>query len=91
MKSDWKVIWDKKAVEDLLKIDKEDAELILNKVENYLSRDPISLGKPLKGRLRIFYRYRVGKYRVIYSVERKEVTIIVIRVGKRDKVYEKGL
>jgi len=49
------------------------------------------LGKPLKGRLRIFYRYRVGKYRVIYSVERKEVTIIVIRVGKRDKVYEKRL
>lgn len=86
MKSDWKVIWDKKAVEDLLKINKEDAELILNKVENYLSKDPISLGKPLKGRLRIFY-----KYRVIYSVERKEVTIIVIRVGKRDKVYEKGL
>jgi len=24
-------------------------------------------------------------------VERKEVTIIVIRVGKRDEVYEKGL
>lgn len=46
MKSDWKVIWDKKAVEDLLKINKEDAKLILNKVENYLSKDPISLGKP---------------------------------------------
>jgi len=46
LKSDWKVIWDKKAVEDLLKINKEDAELILNKVENYLSKDPISLGKP---------------------------------------------
>jgi len=46
LKSDWKVIWDKKAVEDLLKINKEDAKLILNKVENYLSKDPISLGKP---------------------------------------------
>lgn len=88
MKSNWKVIWDKKAVEDLSKIDKEDAKLILNKVENYLAIDPVRLGKPLKGRLKVFYRYRVGNYRVIYSVEKKEITIIVIRIGKRDKVYD---
>jgi len=88
LKSNWKVIWDKKAVEDLSKIDKEDAKLILNKVENYLAIDPIGLGKRLKGRLKVFYRYRVGNYRVIYSVEKKEITIIVIRIGKRDKVYD---
>jgi len=88
LKSNWKVIWDKKAVEDLSEIDKEDAKLILNKVENYLAIDPVRLGKPLKGRLKVFYRYRVGNYRVIYSVEKKEITIIIIRIGKRDKVYD---
>ncbi len=87
MKSSWKVIWNKKTIEDLSRIDKEDAKLIVNKVENYLVKDPVRLGKPLKGKLKVFYRYRVGKYRVIYSIEKTEVTIVVIRIGKRDKVY----
>ncbi len=46
-------------------------------------------GKPLTGRLRGFYSHRVGKYRVIYSIENER--IIVHHVGHRGGVYEKGL
>ena len=85
----WKVLWEKRALEDLLPIARKDARLIVEKVENHLSKDPLKIGKPLKGQLKTFYRYRVGNYRVIYAVEKKEVTILVVRVGKRDEIYKK--
>lgn len=85
----WKVLWEKRALEDLLSIAKKDAQLIVEKVENYLSKDPLKLGKPLKGQLKNLYRYRVGNYRVVYAIEKEEVTILVVRIGKRDEIYKK--
>ncbi|MDK2897766.1 MAG: mRNA interferase RelE/StbE [Candidatus Atribacteria bacterium] len=85
----WKVLWDKRALEDLLLITKKDAQLIVKKVENYLSKDPLKLGKPLKGQLKNLYRYRVGNYRVVYAIEKEEITILVVRIGKRDEIYKK--
>jgi len=33
------------------------------------------------------YRIRVGDYRVIYRVEKKRVTIILVKIGHRREVY----
>jgi mRNA interferase RelE/StbE len=33
------------------------------------------------------YRIRVGDYRVIYRVEKKIVTIVVVKIGHRREVY----
>jgi mRNA interferase RelE/StbE len=33
------------------------------------------------------YRIRVGHYRVIYRVEKKIVTIVVVKIGHRREVY----
>lgn len=34
------------------------------------------------------YRYRIGKYRIIYTItENNKIIIILIAVGKRDKIY----
>jgi mRNA interferase RelE/StbE len=33
------------------------------------------------------YRIRAGDYRVIYRVERKRVTIVVVKIGHRREVY----
>lgn len=33
------------------------------------------------------YRIRVGDYRVIYRVEKKRVTIVVVKIGHRREVY----
>ncbi len=33
------------------------------------------------------YRIRVGRYRVIYSIEDEELVVIVVRVGHRKDVY----
>ena len=33
-------------------------------------------------------RFRVGDYRVIYSVEGKHLVVLVVRIGHRKEVYE---
>ncbi|WP_244511421.1 type II toxin-antitoxin system RelE family toxin [Vreelandella arcis] len=51
--------------------------------------DPRQLGKPLTGQLSELWRYRVGSYRIIASIEDKEVCILVIRVGHRRDIYRR--
>ena len=81
-------LWHEDALKDLKKINKKDAEKIIEKVETYLTKDPQQLGKPLKTHLKGFYRYRIGKYRVIYIIKENELLIIILKVGKRDEVYK---
>jgi len=37
------------------------------------------------------YRIRQGNYRIIYGIEDKELTIVVVVVGKRKDVYRGAL
>ena len=49
--------------------------------------DPFLGAKPLRGKLRTLYRYRVDKWRVIVDIRRRELLILVLEVGRRDKIY----
>lgn len=77
----YKVIWHEKALDDLKGIDKSQAKDIVEKVKNYLSQSPISPGKPLKGIFKGLYRYRFGDFRVIYAIDREELSIIILKAG----------
>jgi mRNA interferase RelE/StbE len=83
----YKVVWHEKALDDLKGIDKSQAKAIVDKAKNYLSKDPLSLGKPMKGMFKGLYRYRLGDYRVICAIDRKEKLIIVLRIGDRKDIY----
>jgi mRNA interferase RelE/StbE len=52
-----------------------------------VAKDPRSLGKALTGVLGVFWRYRVGDYRIIVSIEDKRICILVVRIGNRREVY----
>ena len=84
----YKVVWHEKALDDLKGIDKQQAKAIVEKARTYLTKDPLSLGKPLKGMFKGLYRYRFGDYRIIYAIDRKEKLIIVLRVGDRKDIYK---
>ena len=43
--------------------------------------------KKLKGEDSLF-RIRLGDYRVLYSIERKILTVVVIKIGHRQSVYK---
>jgi mRNA interferase RelE/StbE len=52
--------------------------------------DPRSIGEALHGsKLGEFWKYRVGDYRLISSIQDKQVVILVLRVGHRSQVYER--
>jgi mRNA interferase RelE/StbE len=84
----YSVQWHDDAIEDLKRIDRQTQKKIIARVKDYLSRDPLSLGKPLKGIFKGLYRYRYGAYRIIYAIDRGSVLILILRVADRKDVYE---
>jgi mRNA interferase RelE/StbE len=83
----YKVTWHEDALEDLGRLDKSRAREIVEKVDERLSKDPLVLGKPLKGIFRGMHRYRCGDYRIIYTLDRKDERLMVLTVGHRKDVY----
>lgn len=88
----WKVELDRAAERELDKIDPQAARRILSFLFDRVAplEDPRSIGEALKGsRLGTFWKYRVGDYRVICSIEDDELHILVVRLGNRKSVYKK--
>lgn len=83
----YKVAYLDSVEEDLKRLDKTTAKKILNRIENYLAKDPKSLGRQLKGDFQGYWRYRWGDYRVIYKISEREILIIVLRISHRKEVY----
>ncbi|NBT85997.1 MAG: type II toxin-antitoxin system RelE/ParE family toxin [Alphaproteobacteria bacterium] len=50
--------------------------------------NPRTYGKQLKGRLKIFWSYRVGDYRVICNLQVKELVILALQIAHRRDVYK---
>ncbi len=44
--------------------------------------------KKLKGEENL-YRTRIGDYRIVYEVQKREVQVIVIKIGHRKEVYRR--
>jgi mRNA interferase RelE/StbE len=51
-----------------------------------LASDPL-LGKPLVGELKGLRSYRVWPYRILYEIRKRELIVLVVRIGHRQGVY----
>jgi len=80
------VLLSKSAVKDLDRINKKHKPHIFAALFD-LRKDPY-LGKKLKGKFQDCYSLRVGFYRIIYSLYRKELNVLIIRIGHRGKAYK---
>lgn len=84
----YKIQWKNSAKKELKKLDKQIILRILQAIEK-LATNPYSSGsKKLMGSESI-YRIRVGDYRIIYNIQSLVLTIEIIKVGHRRKVYRK--
>lgn len=73
------------AVRDLDRLEKKRASQIIDKLST-LEEDPFPRGtliKKLKGRKNVFYRLRVGGYRVFYFIEGGKIIILRV-IDKKD-------
>ncbi len=84
--ADYTVVLTKTAQKQLDKLPDTVADTLLDAVEK-LANDPRPDGcKKLKGRSG--YRIRRGSYRVIYDIEDDVLTVEVVAIGHRSKIYE---
>lgn len=87
----WKVEISSLAQKNLDQLDQQVARRILSFLRDRVVPldDPRSIGEALKGsRLGVFWKYRVGDYRIIASIEDHMMRILVVRVGNRKEVYK---
>lgn len=85
----WEIKFDDTAKKDLAKLDKPIAKRITTFLRDRVAApdDPRSIGEALKGsKLGEFWKYRVGDYRIISSIENGTLRILVVRVGNRREV-----
>jgi mRNA interferase RelE/StbE len=88
----WKVELDRAAERDLDKLDRQTARRILAFLHGRIASqdDPRSIGEALKGsKLGDFWKYRVGDYRIIASIEDGALRVLVVKIGNRKEVYRK--
>jgi len=81
----FEILFKESVWKDLRKVPKTHLKKILSRIEK-LKDDPRPIGcEKLTGQE--LYRVRQGKYRIIYSIQDNELTIWVIKVGHRSRVY----
>ncbi|BCA81111.1 type II toxin-antitoxin system RelE/ParE family toxin [Desulfuromonas sp. AOP6] len=88
----WNIEFDPAAARELRKLDRQVARRLLHFLSDRIAHldDPRSLGEALKGsRFGDFWKYRVGDYRIIASIQDKKFLILVVRIGNRRDVYQR--
>lgn len=86
----WQIEFDDASKKDLAKLDKQIAKRITEFLRDRVAvlDDPRSIGDALKGsKLGSFWKYRMGDYRIIASIEDGALRILVVRIGNRKEVY----
>ena len=83
--AEYRVYFKKSVEKDFATISKEDLQKILRRIDA-LTEEPRPQGhEKLTGQER--YRIRQGRYRIVYSIQDKEFTVWVVKVGHRKEVY----
>jgi mRNA interferase RelE/StbE len=82
----YEVKWTETALHSLKKLNKDIRLRIIEKVEE-ISKNPFRFVKKLKNFP--LYSLRIDAYRVILSIEAKNLIIFVVEVGHRKKIYQK--
>lgn len=88
----WKIEFSAEADRTLDKLDPQIAQRILKFLHGRVRKldDPRSVGEALHGpKLGEFWKYRVGDYRIIATIEDSKLLILVLRIGHRKEIYER--
>jgi mRNA interferase RelE/StbE len=87
----WKIEFDPAALKELSKLDKPVEQRILKFLRERLARldDPRQIGASLQGTLSGLWKYRVGDYCLICSLENDRLVVLVLRIGHRGEIYKR--
>ena len=85
----WRVEFHRAAVSDLRKLGPNGERRVLRYLRERIasSNDPRRFGHALTGDRKGLWRYRVGDYRIVASIEDDRFVVLVVTVGHRRQVY----
>lgn len=89
MASEWRVEFNGSAAKEFRKLGTAEKRRILKYLRERVaeSDDPRALGIALTGDFVGLWRYRVGDYRLIASIEDSRLVVLVVRIGHRREIY----
>ena len=84
----YKIVLTKEAEKEYAYLYKADRALFkrIRAALHYIAKDPAQ-GKPLKFSLKGQRSYRVGMYRIIYTIEHNILTVHILDIGHRREIY----
>lgn len=82
----FKIFFHPDIYKDIKNIPKQDHERIRKAIEIKLKINPQIYGIPLRGSLKLFYKLRVGDYRIVFKISGGDV--FVLAIGHRKNIYE---
>ena len=88
---DWMIRYTDDAERDLRRLDRQTSRRIVDYMAQRViaSGNPRGRGHPMKWRRRGQWRYRVGDYRVLCDIHDKIVTVEVVAVDHRSRIYRR--
>ena len=89
----WQVLITPSALEMLRRVTDQRVRKQISEAIGGLSEDPEKKGKPLLGELAGYRSMRAAgqKYRVIYRIEKEQVIVVVVAVGRRKEGDRKDI
>lgn len=75
------------AAHDLARLDKAIAQRIVRRLEWLAANLDEVQPEALKGQLADFFKLRIGDYRVVYEIIKREQRIIIHCIGHRREIY----
>jgi mRNA interferase RelE/StbE len=80
-----KLEWTEDAIEDLQRLDRFITQRILKKITWFSQHFDNIIPEPLSGDFTGAYKFRIGDWRVVYTIEQD--AIVIQAVGHRREVY----
>lgn len=77
--------WDRRAVKELRALPRERQQRVFDAIGTL--RDNPLAGTVLAAEWKGFRRLRVGRYRVIYAFDGRELLVSILRIGHRREIY----
>jgi len=84
----FRVEFSPRALKEMKKLPKNIREKCIIEIET-LAENPIPRGVVKLAGRRNIYRIRVGKYRILYQFCPEDRLVIIVRIGKRESVYQR--
>lgn len=87
----WKIEFSEGAKKSIEKLDRQVASRIVRFLSERVAAldDPRSIGEALTGStLGEFWKYRVGDWRLVCSIQDDKIVVYVLKIGNRREVYK---